>query len=307
MLVLTEDEVCKRLDSDRVIAAIEAAFRDRYPSTVIPIRPDLEIASGIFQTMPCYDRAGNALGMKLVVIQKNPQRPEDRIQATYLLLDPETGHPRVIVPAKYFTDLRTAATSAVATKFLARETVKVLAVFGTGRQARAHIKVIPRVRHFEQVLVCGRDAGASREFAQKMSLETGLPVAAADARTCAAEADVLCACTSSQTPLFDGNVLRAGAHLNLVGTFQAHAREVDSSTVRRARVFVENYEGAATQSGDLVIPIQEGTIAPTHVAGDLHELTSGKKPGRTKADDITLFKSIGCALEDLATAELLLA
>ena len=213
----------------------------------------------------------------------------------------------MIVPAKYFTDLRTAATSAVATKFLARETVKVLAVFGTGRQARAHIKVIPRVRHFEQVLVCGRDAGASREFAQKMSLETGLPVAAADARTCAAEADVLCACTSSQTPLFDGNVLRAGAHLNLVGTFQAHAREVDSSTVRRARVFVENYEGAATQSGDLVIPIQEGTIAPTHVAGDLHELTSGKKPGRTKADDITLFKSIGCALEDLATAELLLA
>ena len=305
MQVLTEDDVRQRLDPDRVIAAIESAFRDRYLSTDILVRPDLQMAGGIFQTMPCYDRAGNALGMKLVVVQRNPRRSEDRIQATYMLLDPESGHPLVIVPAKYFTDLRTAATSAVATKFLAREPVRVLGVFGTGRQARAHIKVLPRVRRFEQVLVCGRDAGASREFAQKMSAETGLSVAPADARTCAAESHVLCTCTSSQTPLFDGRLLRAGVHLNLVGTFQPHAREVDSATVQRARVFVESYEGAPAHAGDLFIPIQEGIIDNTHVAGDLHELTSGKKPGRTNADDITLFKSIGCALEDLATAELL--
>lgn len=305
MQVLTEYEVRERLDPDRVIAAIESAFRDRYLSTVIPIRPDLQMSDGVFQTMPCYNRVGNALGMKLVVVQGNPKRPEDRVQATYMLLDPQTGRPLVIVPAKYFTDLRTAATSAVATKFLAGETVKVMGVFGTGRQARAHIKVIPRVRRFEQVLVCGRDAGASWEFAQEMSRETRLPVAPADARTCAAESDVLCTCTSSHTPLFDGNLLRAGAHLNLVGTFQSYAREVDSTTVQRARVFVENYEGASTQAGDLVIPIQEGVVSAAHVAGDLHELTSGKKR-RTKADDITLFKSIGCALEDLATAELLI-
>jgi len=209
------------------------------------------------------------------------------------------------VPANYLTDLRTAATSAVATKFLARESVRVLGVFGTGRQARSHIKVIPRVRCFKQVLVCGRDAEASRNFAASMSAETGLPVAATDARTCAAESDVLCTCTSSQTPVFDGNLLRAGVHLNLVGSFQPHAREVDSSTVQRARVFVESYEGAPAEAGDLLIPMQEGVISHTHVAGDLHELTSGKKPGRTSADDITLFKSVGCALEDLATAELL--
>jgi ornithine cyclodeaminase/alanine dehydrogenase-like protein (mu-crystallin family) len=305
MQVFTEDDVRQRLNPDRVIAAIESAFRDRYLSTDIPVRPDLQMVGGIFQTMPCYDRAGNALGLKLVVVQENPRRPEDRIQATYMLLDPESGRPLVIVPANYFTDLRTAATSAVATKFLAREPVRVLGVFGTGRQARAHIKVLPRVRHFEQVLVCGRDAGASREFAQKMSAETGLPVAPADARTCAAESDVLCTCTSSQTPLFDGSLLRAGVHLNLVGTFQPHAREVDSATVQRARVFVESYEGAPAHAGDLFIPFQEGIIDNTHVAGDLHELTSGKKPGRTNAGDITLFKSIGCALEDLATAELL--
>jgi ornithine cyclodeaminase/alanine dehydrogenase-like protein (mu-crystallin family) len=307
MQVLTEDDVRKRLHPDRVIAAIESAFRDRYLSTVIPVRPDLRMAQGIFQTMPCYDRAGNVLGLKLVVVQESPKRPEDRIQATYLLLDPQTGHPLAIVPANYFTDLRTAATSAVATKFLARDPVRVLGVFGTGRQARAHIKVIPRVRRFEQVLVCGRTAKASREFAQEMSAETDLPVAAADARTCTAESDVLCTCTSSQTPLFDGSLLRAGVHLNLVGTFQSHAREVDSATVQRARVFVESYAGAPAQAGDLLIPMQEGVIDRTHVAGDLHELTSGKKRGRMSAEDITLFKSIGCALEDLATAELLIA
>ena len=305
MQLLTEDEVRQRLDPDRVIAAIESAFRDRYPSTVIPARSNLQMSGGIFLAMPCYDGAGHTLGMKLVVVQQKPGRSEDRIQATYLLLDPKTGRPLAIVPANYLTDLRTAATSAVATKFLAREPVKTLGVFGTGRQARAHIKVIPRVRRFEQILVCGRTADAGRNFAERMSAETHLPIAAADPETCATESDVLCTCTSSQTPLFDGNLLRAGVHLNLVGTFQPHAREVDSATVQRARVFVESYEGAPAQAGDLLIPMQEGVIGPTHVAGDLHELTSGKKRGRTSSEDITLFKSVGCALEDLATAELL--
>lgn len=305
-MVLTEDEVRQRLDPDRVIATIESAFRDRYLSTVIPVRANLQMSGGIFLAMPCYDSARHAMGMKLVVVQEKPERSEDRIQATYILLDPQTGRPLAIVPANYLTDLRTAATSAVATKFLAHEQAKVLGVFGVGRQARAHINVIPRVRRFEQVLVCGRNADASRDFARRMCEETGFPVEAANARTCAAESDVLCACTSSQTPLFDGNLLRAGVHLNLVGTFQPHAREVDSATVQRARVFVESYEGAPAEAGDLLIPMQEGAIGHTHVAGDLHELTSGKKPGRTSAGDITLFKSVGCALEDLATAELLL-
>ena len=180
MQVLTEDEVRERLDPDRVIAAIESAFRDRYPSTVIPARSNLQMSGGIFLAMPCYDGAGHALGMKLVVVQEKPQRSEDRIQATYLLLDPQTGRPLAIVAANYLTDLRTAATSAVATKFLARERVKVLGVFGTGRQARAHIKVIPRVRRFEQVLVCGRNGGREpglrpRECPQKQVCRSQLP------------------------------------------------------------------------------------------------------------------------------------
>jgi alanine dehydrogenase len=307
MTALTEDDIRQKLDPARVIAAIETAFRDRYPSTVIPTRTHLNLAGGILLIMPCYNVAGNALGMKLVVVQDKPARPEDRIQATYMLLDPLTGRPRLTIPANYLTDLRTAATSAVATKFLAREDAKTLGIFGTGRQARAHIKILPLARHFERVLVCGKNSNQTRAFVQDMSKELRLPVEPADHTTCAAQSDVICTCTTSQSPLFDGNLLRPGTHLNLVGTFQPHAREVDSTTIQRARLFVDTYDGALAEAGDLLIPMQEGVITRAHIVADLHELVSHKKPARTSPTDITLFKSVGCALEDLVTAELLTA
>src|SRR6266576_5292862 len=169
MTTLTEDDVRQRLNPAQVITAVESAFRDRYLSTVIPNRTHLPTAQGVFLIMPCYDRNTNAMGMKLVVAQDKPARPEDRIQATYLLFDPETARPRLAASANYLTDLRTAATSAVATKCLAREDARVLGIFGTGRQARAHIQVMPWVRRFERVLVCGRETAASRDFAQQES------------------------------------------------------------------------------------------------------------------------------------------
>jgi ornithine cyclodeaminase/alanine dehydrogenase-like protein (mu-crystallin family) len=307
MVELSEDEVRRGLEPDHLISAIEVAFRDRYPHVSIPVRVQMESAGGIFLIMPCYDRAGHALGMKLVMVQANPAKPEDRIQATYMLLDAATGRPRLLASAKYLTDLRTAATSAVATRFLAREDARVLGVFGTGRQARAHLKVLPLVRRFERVLVCGKDSGQSRELAKEISSELRLPIFAADARTCAAESNVICACTTSQTPLFDGNVLRPGTHLNVVGAFQPHAREVDSSTIQRARVVVDTYDGALAEAGDLLIPMRDGLIGRDHIVSNLYELLSRKKAGRTNAADITLFKSVGCALEDLVAAEILVA
>jgi len=313
MITLTEDQVRSRLDPTRVIAAIESAFRDRYPSTLIPTRTHINLTGGVFLIMPCYDRTGHALGIKFVFVPTSGTaraepalRPRlaEGIQATYTLFDPETAHPKLIIPANYLTDLRTAATSAVATKFLASEDAKTLGVFGTGRQARAHIQILPLVRRFKRVLVCGKDAGQARAFAQNMSAEVSLPVEPANARTCAAESDVISTCTTSQTPLFDGNLLHPGTHLNLVGAFQPHAREVDSNTIEHARVVVDTYDGALAEAGDLLIPMREGRIARSHIAADLHELVSGKNAVRTSADEITVFKSVGCALEDLVTAEL---
>jgi alanine dehydrogenase len=304
MRTLTEDDVRARLDPEHLISALEGAFRKRYPDTLIPVRTRMKLADGIFLMMPCYDRTGRGLGIKLVMVVDNPPTPDQKLHATFLLLDPATGHPDLSMPAAYLTDTRTAAASAVATKHLAREDVRVLGVFGTGRQARSHLKVLRLVRPFRHFLVSGLEPGYSREFAQEMSRELNAPVESVHSRACAAESDVLCTCTTSPTPLFDGQMLRPGTHLNLVGSFQPHTREVDDITVQRSRVVVDTYEGALSEPGDLLIPINKGLIDRSHVLADLHELVSRKKLVRRSPDDITLFKSVGFALEDLVAAEL---
>ncbi len=301
---LTEDDVKARLAPARLVSAIEDAFRSRYPRVLIPLRTQMRLADGVYLIMPCYDRRNRALGMKLITVLDNPPKPEEKIQATYLVLDPTTGKPTASMSAAYLTDLRTAAASAVATKYLAREEVRVLGVFGTGRQARSHLRVVSLVRKFERFLVSGIDPGQSREFAQEMSGELGAPVEAVYSRACAAESDVLCTCTTSPTPLFDGHMLRPGTHLNCIGAFQPNTREVDSTSVLRARVVVDTYEGAFAEAGDLLVPMNEGLITRAHILADLHELVSGKRPVRRNAQEITMFKSVGVALEDLAAAEL---
>lgn len=304
MFPLTEDQIRLQLDPARLIAALEAAFRDRYSSIVIPPRTHMPLAGGVFLLMPCFDRRGGILGMKLVSVRNNAARGEERIRATYMLFDPATARPTLIIPANYLTDLRTAATSALATKFLAPEDAQVLGIFGTGREARAHMRVLPLVRNFRRALVCGKDCEQTRSFAAAMSHELNLAVESVDAKTCAAEADVICTCTTAHDPLFDGNLLRPGTHLNLVGAFQPNTREVDSVTMQRSRVVVDTYEAALAEAGDVLIPIAESLITRDHLLADLHELTSGKLVRRHR-DEITVFKSVGCALEDLVAAELL--
>jgi ornithine cyclodeaminase/alanine dehydrogenase-like protein (mu-crystallin family) len=305
MHVLTEAEVHHLLDPAQVVSAIETAFRVRYPTTLMPTRTQMKLADGVFLIMPCYDREGRGLGMKLVKFHDAPSVAEDRIQATYILLDSATGCSRLVIAANYLTDIRTATTSAVATKFLARPDARVLGVFGTGRQARSHLRVLRTVRDFERALVCGRDLARAHDFASTMSHELNLKIEAVYARTCAAESDVLCTCTTSTTPLFDGHMLRPGTHINAVGSFQPQTRELDDTTVQRARIAVETFDGAQAEAGDLLIPTKAGRITRAHWLADLHQVVAGKVQVRTAPTDITLFKSVGCALEDLATAELL--
>ncbi len=328
---LTEADVRRLLDPAQLCAALETAFRDRYPSISLPQRTHAEVAHGIFLAMSCYDGAAGTLGMKLVLVRDQAQdylaqdRAEDhagnrspnlngdaftegRVRATYLLLDPETAQPRLTIAANYLTDLRTAATSAVATKFLARSEVSTLGIFGTGRLARAHLATLPLVRSFQRVLICGRTSARSAELVQRVSGELpGLTITVVDARTCAAQSDVLCTCTSNSAPLFDGRDLRPGTHLNLVGAFRPQTREVDSHTIQNSRVVVDTYGNALSEVGELLIPLQEGLITRDHIVADLHELVSGAKQGRRSPEEITVFKSVGCALEDLVAAELLLA
>ena len=304
---LSESEVKAALDPGRVISAIEEAFGARYPTTLMPVRTQMRLADGVFLIMPCYDRQGRGLGIKLVMVCETRSAADEKLHATYLVLDPSTGKLRLTMPADYLTDIRTAATSAVATKFLAREDVRVLGVFGTGRQARAHLQVLRHVRNFEHFLISGVDSGRSKEFAQQMAAELGAPVESVYSRACASESDVLCTCTTSASPLFDGSLLRQGTHLNLVGSFQPHTREVDDTTVQRSRIVVDTFEGALAEAGDLLIPLNNGVITRNQILADLHQLVSKKRIVRKRPTDITLFKSVGCALEDLAAADLVAA
>ena len=169
----------------------------------------------------------------------------------------------------------------------------------------AHVRVLPQVREFERILVCGRNLHAAKVFAGDLMIESSVPIEVASASECAAESDVLCTCTAASQPLFDGQLLRPGTHLNLVGTFQPHACEVDHGVITRARVVVDTYEGAQVEAGDLLLPMRAGLISPDHIASDLHHLLSRTKPGRQSQQQITAFKSVGCALEDLVAMEAL--
>jgi ornithine cyclodeaminase len=159
------------------------------------------------------------------------------------------------------------------------------------------------VRKFTRILVCGTDAAKVRDLVNQMPAE--LQVEEADAKTCVASSDVICTCTTSPTPLFDGNLIKPGTHLNVVGAFQPRTREVDDVTVQRSRVVVDTYTAALDEAGDILIPLNKGLITREHIWADLHELLSGKKAVRTNAEEVTLFKSVGIAIEDLATAELI--
>ena len=229
----------------------------------MPVRTRVEMAGrGVLLVMPCYDGAVPGLGTTLTFFEN----AAERVQASHVLLDPVSGKLRALMAANYLTHVRTAATSAVTSRSMARRDAKVLGVFGTGRQARSHIEVMTAVRRFERVLVCGSSAERSQSFAAAMANELGWAVEPADARTCASQSDVTCTCTNSSTPILEGKWLRPGTHLDLVGAYQPDKREVDSETMRRTRVVVETYESAFAEAGDLLIPTREGKTSREHVS-----------------------------------------
>ena len=297
MLFLSDNQLRNLLDPGQVTQAIRDAFGRGFSSLRMPVRTVLQLDSAVLLIMPCYDDTLKAAGVKLVSVSE-----KSGVNAVYELFDPVTGIALARMEANDLTDLRTAATSAVATSLLARPDAETLGIFGSGRQAAAHFAVLPRVHSFKRFLVCGSGGSDLNPFCRKMKADHGIEIEPASADVCAHESDVLCTCTTATEPLFDGHWLRPGTHLNLVGAFQPHTREVDSETVRRARVVVDTYDGCLSEAGDLLIPMGNGTFDRSHVIADLHEITSGKKTGRTCADDITLFKSVGCGLEDLVTA-----
>jgi ornithine cyclodeaminase/alanine dehydrogenase-like protein (mu-crystallin family) len=292
------EELRRLVPIDRAIDALEAAFRKEDPSLTAPLRSSLATPAGTLLLMPAAGRSG--VGVKLVTLSEfNPQRGIPFLHATYVLFDRETQRPEAVIDGAELTALRTAAVSGLATRYLARQEARRLVLFGAGVQARAHLEAMTAVRPVEDVVVVSRSEGpatALADRAQSMGLR-----ASVGAPEAVAEADLVCTCTTSAVPVFDGRRLAAGAHVNAVGAYLPNEREVDAETVSRARVVVETRQVAFAEAGDLLLPIEEGLIDRDHVRADLSEVVGGAVI-RTAHDDVTLFESVGMAFEDLVVA-----
>jgi ornithine cyclodeaminase/alanine dehydrogenase-like protein (mu-crystallin family) len=294
---LDGDEVWRRLPMPAAIDALEAAFRDGDPSAT-PLRSHIETTRGTLLLMPAVGDAG--VGVKLVTLtDANPAAGLPLIHAVYALFDPVTQAPSLLADGAALTALRTAAVSGLATRHLARTDASRLVIFGAGVQAASHLEAMIAVRPIADLTVVTRtparaEALLARARAMGIDASGGGPDAVSGA-------DIVCTCTTAAAPLFDGDALAVGAHVNAVGAFRPDAREVDTAMVRRARVVVETRAAALEEAGDLLIPIGEGAIRPEHVRADLQEVVRGAEV-RSGPRDITFFASVGLAFEDLAVA-----
>lgn len=276
---------------------------------VLPLRPVLRIpeSPNVFALMPVYSKTLKAIGTKLItVFPGNHGTALDSHQGAVLLFDGEHGSLLAVMDAASITAIRTAAVSGVATRLLATERARTLAILGSGVQARTHIDAMLAVRPFTTVLVWSRDADHARALVSKASGDHRVDFeVVTDAKTAVRRADVVCTVTASREPVLRGEWLRPGAHVNAVGASLPTARELDTEAVRRARVFVDRRESALNEAGDLLIPITEGAIAADHLVAELGDLLTGVAAGRRNDSEITLFKSLGLAIEDLASAHYL--
>jgi len=306
-LLLTRQDVEAVLTMEDAIDAVEEAFRQHQLGTAqLPLRTPIRVPehNGLVLFMPAYIGGMDALGMKLVTVYpENPTRYNlPTILATILLSDPRTGDLLAIMDGTFLTAMRTGAVSGVATRYLARPDSKVVGLFGAGVQARTQLMAICTVRPIAEARVYDTNPDAARRFCDEMAPRLGITVRpVTNPREAVEGCDVIVAATTSKTPLFDGAWLRPGTHLNGVGSHTPDAREFDSDTIRRSKVVVDLREAALAEAGDLIIPIQAGEITAEHIYAALGEIVTGK-PGRTSAEEITLFKSVGLAIQDVSTA-----
>jgi ornithine cyclodeaminase/alanine dehydrogenase-like protein (mu-crystallin family) len=298
MRVIGADELRTALPMAAAIDALEVAFRDEDPSGAGPVRSSVPTAAGSLLLMPASGSRG--VGVKLVTLtDANPAAGLPLIHAAYILFDPTTQAPLAVLDGAALTALRTAAVSGLATRHLSRPDAHRLVVFGAGVQATAHVEAMTAVRPVDEVVVVSRtEARAARLIERAAS--AGL-VARAGVPDDVAFADLVCTCTTSRVPVLEGAKVAAGAHLNAVGAYLPDTREVDTETVRRARVVVETREVANAEAGTVLLPIAEGAIDGAHVMADLHRLVGGV-PVRSSPEDVTLFVSVGMAFEDLVVA-----
>lgn len=298
-LVTWPDAIRLQAEAFALLSAGEAV--NPVKTLIATEQPDAEI---LF--MPALLKGGRGFGLKYVSdFHGNPALGLPHLQALVLLLDGRTGTPIALLEGRHLTDVRTGASAGLATQVLARPGAEVVTVFGAGGVAGSSLVAVCHVRPVRRVWVCSRTEARARAFIERMRAE-GAPVPAdieftTDRRRAVAEADVLVVGTNAKAAVFDGRDLRPGTHVNSLGN--STGRELDAETVRRSKVLMDSREGCLAYSRDILEPIREGAIRAEDLYGELGEVVIGKKPGRVDEQEITLFKSLGVAVQDLVTAQ----
>ncbi|MBI4494370.1 MAG: ornithine cyclodeaminase family protein [Chloroflexi bacterium] len=266
-------------------------------------------AHGFMTWMPAH-RSGEQpiFGLKLLcVMEGNPARGLPAIQGAVLLMDGVTGQLRAVMDAAAITSLRTAAVSSVATRLLARDDASELAIIGTGVQGARHLEALPHVRPIRRARVADLNLELAQAFARRVQPNCSFPIeAAATAEAAVREADIIVTTTTSAEPVLRRAWLKPGVHINAIGASRPTLRELDTATVAAASLFTDRRQSLEGEAGEYQLALKDGAIKPGHVKGELGELLVGKVPGRTSPDEITLFRALGLAIEDTATAHRLL-
>jgi ornithine cyclodeaminase/alanine dehydrogenase-like protein (mu-crystallin family) len=308
MRIITEAQVTSLLPMRECMDVMASALATlARGGAILPLRPLMRIPqrAGILGMMPAYLETPDALGVKIITVFNGNHGTEyDSHQGVVLLFEAAHGSVVAVIDASSVTAIRTAAVSGVATRVLAREDAHDLCILGSGVQARTHLDAMLVARPVTRVRVWSRNADAARAFASAASERHGIVVEPmATAKDAVAGADIICTTTSAPEPILEGEWLAAGAHINAVGSSTPTARELDSNAVARAHLFVDRRESALNEAGDFLIPKSEGVIGDEHIRAELGEILLGTKSGRESASEITLFKSLGLAVEDVAAAE----
>jgi len=306
--IINREDVQKLLPMDVAIEIMEQAFKNLAEGQVVmPRRTVMWLPDkiGVLGMMPSYSASSKIIGLKAItVFPENRKIGYDSHQGVVMLFEAKHGRLLAVIDASEITAIRTAAVSALATKLLSRPNAANLAILGSGVQARKHLEAMRLVRKIQRVVVWNPSPGSARRFAEVASKRHGLAIEALESdKADVLGADIICTVTPSLQPVLFGNSITDGAHINAVGASQANARELDTTVVVRSRLFVDSRESTLSESGDFLIPKEEGIIGDNHIVGEIGELLLGNIKGRRSTEEITLFISLGLAIEDLTAAE----
>lgn len=302
LLFLSRDNIHDLIDMPITIGLMRDAFGQISSGSIdAPLRTNIDIpahqAAALF--MPAHSGSSGVISLKLVtVFPENKSKDLPLIHAMIMLLDGTNGKPLAVMDGEVITAMRTGAASGLATQILANPEARILGVFGAGTQARTQIQAVRAVRDITEVIVFDPNNKAAEQLCREVSGSARPAKNISDVCSC----DIICTATTSPSPVLEDNLIKTGVHINAVGAYKPHERELPGQLIARARVVVDSRESCLAEAGDIVVPIRENLITAAHIQAELGEIVLGQKPGRENSNQITVFKSVGHAAQDLVVA-----